>query len=79
MPHLQAAGHAYLKDGALWFKSTDYGDEKDRVMVRDNGVKTYFASDIAYVFNKLERGFRSPAVHLGRRSSRLHRRGCAPG
>jgi arginyl-tRNA synthetase len=54
---LKQAGHAYLKDGALWFKSTDYGDEKDRVMVRDNGVKTYFASDIAYVFNKLERGF----------------------
>ena len=50
-------GHAYLKDGALWFKSTDYGDEKDRVMVRENGVKTYFASDIAFVFNKLERGF----------------------
>jgi arginyl-tRNA synthetase len=54
---LQAAGHAYLKDGALWFKSTDYGDEKDRVMVRDNGIKTYFASDIAYVLNKRERGF----------------------
>ncbi|HEY1312621.1 MAG TPA: arginine--tRNA ligase [Steroidobacteraceae bacterium] len=54
---LKRAGHAYVKDGALWFKSTDYGDEKDRVMVRDNGVKTYFASDIAYVFNKLERGF----------------------
>jgi arginyl-tRNA synthetase len=54
---LKKAGHAYLKDGALWFKSTDYGDEKDRVMVRENGVKTYFASDIAYVFNKLERGF----------------------
>ncbi len=54
---LTKAGHAYVKDGALWFKSTDYGDEKDRVMVRDNGVKTYFASDIAYVFNKLERGF----------------------
>jgi arginyl-tRNA synthetase len=54
---LKRAGHAYAKDGALWFKSTDYGDEKDRVMVRDNGVKTYFASDIAYVFNKLERGF----------------------
>ena len=54
---LKAAGHAYVKDGALWFKSTDYGDEKDRVMVRENGVKTYFASDIAYVFNKLERGF----------------------
>lgn len=54
---LKKTGHAYVKDGALWFKSTDYGDEKDRVMVRDNGVKTYFASDIAYVFNKLERGF----------------------
>ena len=54
---LKRAGHAYQKDGAWWFKSTDYGDEKDRVMVRDNGVKTYFASDIAYVFNKLERGF----------------------
>jgi arginyl-tRNA synthetase len=54
---LKKAGHAYLKDGALWFKSTEYGDEKDRVMVRENGIKTYFASDIAYVFNKLERGF----------------------
>jgi arginyl-tRNA synthetase len=54
---LKKGGHAYVKDGALWFKSTDYGDEKDRVMIRENGVKTYFASDIAYVFNKLERGF----------------------
>jgi arginyl-tRNA synthetase len=54
---LERGGHAYRKDGALWFKSTDYGDEKDRVMVRDNGVKTYFASDIAYIFNKLQRGF----------------------
>ncbi|MGC2029662.1 MAG: arginine--tRNA ligase [Steroidobacteraceae bacterium] len=54
---LKKGGHAYIKDGALWFKSTDYGDEKDRVMIRENGVKTYFASDIAYVFNKLERGF----------------------
>jgi arginyl-tRNA synthetase len=54
---LKKAGHAYLKDGAWWFQSTDYGDEKDRVMVRENGVKTYFASDIAYVFNKLRRGF----------------------
>ena len=54
---LKASGHAYLKDGALWFKSTDFGDEKDRVMVRENGAKTYFASDIAYALNKLERGF----------------------
>ncbi|HEY2676993.1 MAG TPA: arginine--tRNA ligase [Steroidobacteraceae bacterium] len=54
---LKNSGHAYLKDGALWFKSTDFGDEKDRVMVRENGAKTYFASDIAYVLDKLERGF----------------------
>ncbi len=54
---LQAADKIYEKDGALWFRSTDYGDEKDRVVVRDNGLKTYFASDIAYHFNKLERGF----------------------
>jgi arginyl-tRNA synthetase len=54
---LVASGHAYQKDGALWFKSTDYGDEKDRVMVRDNGIKTYFSSDIAFVLNKRERGF----------------------
>ena len=54
---LQAADKIYEKGGALWFRSTDYGDEKDRVVVRDNGLKTYFASDIAYHFNKLERGF----------------------
>jgi arginyl-tRNA synthetase len=54
---LKKSGHAYVEDGALWFKSTDFGDEKDRVIVRDNGLKTYFASDIAYVLNKLERGF----------------------
>jgi len=54
---LKKSGHAYLKDGALWFRSTDYGDEKDRVLVRDNGQKTYFAHDIAYHADKLERGF----------------------
>jgi len=54
---LQQADKIYEKNGALWFRSTDYGDEKDRVVVRDNGLKTYFASDIAYHFNKLERGF----------------------
>ncbi len=54
---LERAGHSYRKDGALWFRSTAFGDEKDRVMVRENGVKTYFAADIAYIFNKLERGY----------------------
>ena len=54
---LRHSGHVYEKDGALWFRSTDYGDEKDRVLVRDNGQTTYFASDIAYHMDKLERGF----------------------
>jgi arginyl-tRNA synthetase len=54
---LKRSGHAYVKDGALWFRSTAFGDEKDRVMVRENGIKTYFASDLAYVLNKRERGF----------------------
>ncbi len=54
---LQQAGKIYEQQGALWFRSTDYGDEKDRVVVRENGIKTYFASDIAYHFNKLEREF----------------------
>ncbi len=47
----------YEKDGATWFRATDYGDEKDRVVVRDNGKKTYFASDIAYHYGKRERGY----------------------
>jgi arginyl-tRNA synthetase len=54
---LRAAGHLYEKEGALWFRSSDYGDEKDRVVVRENGQTTYFASDIAYHMDKLERGF----------------------
>ncbi|MEW8013328.1 MAG: arginine--tRNA ligase [Candidatus Sedimenticola endophacoides] len=54
---LRESGHVYEKGGALWFKSTDFGDEKDRVVVRDNGQTTYFASDIAYHVDKLERGF----------------------
>ena len=54
---LRKSGHIYSKDGALWFKTTGYGDEKDRVVVRDNGIHTYFASDIAYHFEKFERGY----------------------
>ncbi len=54
---LRAAGHLYEQGGALWFRSTNFGDEKDRVVVRDNGQTTYFASDIAYHMDKLERGF----------------------
>jgi arginyl-tRNA synthetase len=54
---LREAGHVYEQAGALWFRSTAFGDEKDRVVVRDNGQTTYFASDIAYHLDKLERGF----------------------
>jgi arginyl-tRNA synthetase len=54
---LNAAGHLYAKDGAQWFRSTDFGDEKDRVVQRENGQFTYFASDIAYHLDKFERGF----------------------
>lgn len=54
---LQGNDHIYEQDGALWFRSTAFGDDKDRVVKRDNGQTTYFASDIAYHLNKFERGF----------------------
>jgi len=54
---LEQGGHIYQKDGAKWFRSSVFGDEKDRVVQRDNGQYTYFASDIAYHLNKFERGF----------------------
>ncbi|HUG73283.1 MAG TPA: arginine--tRNA ligase [Steroidobacteraceae bacterium] len=57
LARLRKQDHVYEKDGALWFRATAFGDEKDRVVVRDNGVKTYFASDIAYHLDKRERGF----------------------
>ena len=54
---LREAGQVYEQDGALWFRSTAFGDEKDRVVQRENGQTTYFASDIAYHLEKFERGF----------------------
>jgi len=54
---LEERGMLYEKEGATWFRATDFGDEKDRVVVRENGNKTYFASDIAYHFDKRQRGF----------------------
>ena len=54
---LDDAGQLYVKDGATWFRSTAFGDEKDRVLRRENGQYTYFASDIAYHLDKIERGF----------------------
>jgi len=57
LERLESQGRLYLKDGATWFRATEFGDEKDRVVVRENGQRTYFASDIAYHLDKRERGF----------------------
>jgi len=54
---LQARGFVYEQEGAKWFRSTAFGDEKDRVVIRSNGISTYFASDLAYHRNKFDRGF----------------------
>ena len=57
LKRLGEAGYLYENDGATWFASSRLGDEKDRVVIRENGQSTYFASDIAYHMNKLDRGF----------------------
>jgi arginyl-tRNA synthetase len=54
---LRATGHVYESEGATWFRSTTFGDDKDRVLVRSNGQPTYFAADVAYLLDKFERGF----------------------
>ena len=54
---LESNGHTYEEDGAIWFASSKLGDDKDRVLVRDNGQTTYFASDVAYHMDKFDRGF----------------------
>lgn len=53
----RAQGYLFEKDGALWFRSTDFGDDKDRVLIKENGEMTYFMSDCAYHYNKIQRGF----------------------
>jgi arginyl-tRNA synthetase len=62
---LRANGHLYVLDGATWFRASALGDEKDRVVVRENGRTTYFASDVAYILNKLQRGFKRAIYILG--------------
>ena len=57
LDRLAEKGFVYEKDGAKWFRSTEFGDEKDRVLVREDGRTTYFASDVAYHVNKIERGY----------------------
>jgi arginyl-tRNA synthetase len=62
---LEARGALYRKDGAVWFRASQYGDDEDRVLVRSNGQRTYFAPDIAYHLQKCERGFKRLIDVLG--------------
>jgi arginyl-tRNA synthetase len=62
---LEKNGHLYVNDGATWFRASELGDEKDRVVIRENGRTTYFASDIAYFLNKMERGFKKALYIFG--------------
>lgn len=65
LTRLEKNNYLFKKDGATWFMSSHFGDEKDRVVVRKNGLKTYFASDIAYLLNKFERGFEGALYIFG--------------
>jgi arginyl-tRNA synthetase len=62
---LREAGHLYRSDGAEWLRTTDFGDDKDRVVLRSNGEPTYLAADIAYIQNKRERGFERQLLPVG--------------
>ena len=63
LDRLREQGHVFEKEGAVWLRTTDFGDDRDRVLVRSTGEKTYFASDAAYFLDKRDRGF-SPAIYL---------------
>ncbi|MGH6657294.1 MAG: arginine--tRNA ligase [Actinocrinis sp.] len=60
---LREQGHVFEKDGAVWLRTTDFGDDKDRVLVKADGEKTYFASDAAYYLDKRDRGF-TPVIYM---------------
>jgi arginyl-tRNA synthetase len=62
---LRASGHVFEADGATWVRTTEFGDDKDRVIIRSNGEFTYFASDCAYYWNKRSRGFNKILIILG--------------
>jgi arginyl-tRNA synthetase len=62
---LRVQGHVFDKDGAIWLRTSDFGDDKDRVLVRSNGEKTYFAADAAYYLDKRGRGFDRLVYMLG--------------
>ncbi|MDQ6835804.1 MAG: arginine--tRNA ligase, partial [Actinomycetota bacterium] len=62
---LEQAGHTYRSEGALWLRTTTFGDDKDRVLVRSDGQPTYFTSDVGYLLNKLDRGFELLLMPVG--------------
>jgi arginyl-tRNA synthetase len=62
---LREQGHVYDEDDAVWVRTTDFGDDKDRVIRRGNGIYTYFAADAAYYLNKSDRGYRHKIYLLG--------------
>ncbi len=84
LEELKRSGHLYESQGAWWFRSTDFGDEKDRVVLRANGSHTYFASDIAYHLDKMQRGYERLVDiwgadhhgHIARMKGALAARGC---
>ncbi|MFC5007433.1 arginine--tRNA ligase [Dactylosporangium cerinum] len=65
LDELRKQGHIFEADGAIWLRTTEFGDDKDRVLIRSNGEKTYFAADAAYYINKRERGFDRCIYMLG--------------
>jgi len=65
LDELRRQGHVYDQDGAIWLRTTEFGDDKDRVLVKSDGEKTYFAADAAYYINKRERGFERCVYMLG--------------
>ena len=62
---IERGGHIYEHDGATWLRTTTFGDDKDRVLVRGGGEPTYFASDVAYMESKRERGYERQILVLG--------------
>ena len=70
---LRGQGHLFDADGAVWMRTTDFGDDKDRVLIRSNGELTYFASDTAYYLDKRSRGLRPVHLPARRRPPRLRR------
>jgi arginyl-tRNA synthetase len=65
LDRLRSQGHVYDSDGAIWLRTTDFGDDKDRVLVKRDGEPTYFAADCAYYLNKRDRGFDKVVIMLG--------------